>query len=140
MTFTLHPRLAEDCDIIGDLPLCRVLLGPDSRFAWFILVPKRNDIRESYELPSSDQITLMQESAMFGRGIMQAFDGDKLNIGALGNMVPQLHIHHIVRHDGDAAWPGAMWGTPGAKPYSAADSDIIKAQIAALNLSGFTPA
>lgn len=140
MTFTLHPQLIEDCTPIGDLPLCHILLAPDARFAWFILVPKRDSIRESYQLSPDDQVTLMSESAAFGRAIMDGFDGDKLNIGALGNMLPQLHIHHIVRHKGDAAWPGAVWGHPGAKPYSSADLDIIKAQVYAINLPGFTPA
>ncbi len=140
MEFKLHPQLKSDCTILGDLPLCRVLLAPDARFAWFILVPKRPDIRESYQLAASDQLTLMHESAGFGRAVMEAFDGDKLNIGALGNMVPQLHVHHIVRHQGDPAWPGAVWGHPGAKPYSDADIEIIKAQIAKMKLPDFKPA
>ena len=140
MDFTLHPQLVKDCTLIGDFPLCRVLLAPEKRFAWFILVPKRADIRESYQLTEQDQLTLMRESALFGQAIMSAFDGDKLNIGALGNMVPQLHVHHIVRHKGDAAWPGAVWGYPGAKPYSDADLDVIKDQVAAMNLPDFIPA
>jgi len=140
MTFALHPQLINDCIPMGDLPLCRVLLAPDKRFAWFILVPKRANIREAYELNEADQLTLMRESAAFGRAIMTAFDGDKLNIGALGNMVPQLHIHHIVRHKGDAAWPGAVWGCPGASAYSDADLGVIKKQVAAMALPEFIPA
>ena len=137
MTFKLHPRLTRDCIVLGDLPLCTVLLAPDARFAGFILVPRRAGIREAYELSQMDQDVLTRESATFGRAIMQAFDGDKLNVGALGNMVAQLHIHHIVRHEGDAVWPHAVWGNGTPKAYTAADIEIMRASVLGLKLPDF---
>ncbi|MGD8576244.1 MAG: HIT family protein, partial [Thiohalophilus sp.] len=83
----------------------------------FILVPDRDDISEIYELDETDQQQLMQESVILGRAMMRAFKGDKLNIAALGNVVPQLHIHHIVRYRGDPAWPAPVWGRVPAKKY-----------------------
>lgn len=140
MTFTLHPRLKADCTYLGDFPLCRVLLAGDARYPWFILVPRREGIREAFEMNEVDQDVLTRESAVFGRAIMRAFNGDKLNIGALGNMVPQLHVHHIVRHEGDAAWPGAVWGQGEAEAYNEGQVKEMKATLARLNLLGFKPA
>ncbi len=138
--FTLHARLKADCIWLGDLPLCRVLLAGDARFAWFILVPKRSDIREAYQLSQSEQDILSRESAAFSRAIMERFNGDKLNIGALGNMVPQLHIHHIIRHEGDAAWPHAVWGYGEAQRYSAQAIEDMRGAISALGLKGYVAA
>lgn len=73
-------------------------------------MPRRPGIREIHELSEGDQQQLLRESSVLGKGLMEVFSGDKLNIAALGNMVPQLHLHHIVRHEGDAAWPGPVWG------------------------------
>lgn len=140
MNFTLHPRLKSDCVHLGDFPLCRVLLAGDARYAWFILVPRRDGIREAYEMSEADQDILTRESAMFGRAIMKAFDGDKLNIGALGNMVPQLHVHHIVRHEGDAAWPGAVWGQGEAVSYTQEQIATLRAAVIGLGLKGYRPA
>jgi len=140
MTFTLHPRLQADCIHLGDFPLCRVLLAGDARYAWFILVPRREGIREIYEMCEADQDSLTRESAVFGQAIMKAFKGDKLNIGALGNMVPQLHIHHIVRHEGDAAWPGAVWGQGEAQTYCAEQVTAMRETLSGLNLPGFASA
>lgn len=140
MTFTLHSRLQADCTHLGDFPLCRVLLAGDARYAWFILVPRREGIREAYEMSEADQDILTRESAAFGKAIMKAFGGDKLNIGALGNMVPQLHIHHIVRHEGDAAWPDAVWGQGEAQAYSTTQIEDIRQTLSALDLPGFASA
>ena len=140
MTFTLHPRLKTDCLHLGDFPLCRVLLAGDARYAWFILVPRREGIREAYEMSEADQDILTRESAVFGQAIMKAFGGDKLNIGALGNMVPQLHVHHIVRHEGDAAWPGAVWGQGEAQAYSEEQIHAIRQTLSDLDLPDFAPA
>ena len=135
--FTLHSRLAADCISIGTLPLCEILLLNDARYAWFILVPRRAGIREVYEMSEADQQQMTRESSAFGMAIMDAFNGDKLNIGALGNMVPQLHIHHIVRHEGDAAWPGAVWGVGTGVNYAAHKIDEMKAVIAGFKLAGY---
>jgi diadenosine tetraphosphate (Ap4A) HIT family hydrolase len=115
--FELHPQLAADTHVAGDWPLSRVLLMNDAQFPWLILVPRRLALREIYELADADQQQLWHESAALGRALMQLFSGDKLNIGALGNLVPQLHVHHIVRRTGDAAWPAPVWGRVAAQPY-----------------------
>ncbi len=116
-TFTLHPRLAADCILIGRLPLSLLLLFNDARYPWFILVPQREAISEVYQLAEVDQQQLWRESAILGRHLMQSFHADKINIGALGNLVPQLHVHHIARFSTDPAWPGPVWGHSPPEPY-----------------------
>lgn len=116
--FKLHPQLEKDCFVVGDFPLSRLLLMNDSQYPWFILVPRRADIREIYELELTSQQRLLAESSFLARSLMQCYQGDKLNIGALGNMVPQLHLHHIVRHQTDPCWPQPIWGAKPAIPYS----------------------
>ena len=108
--FELHPQLAADCFIVGDLSLCRVLMMNESRYPWFILVPRRADMREMHHLSTADQQQLWQESAQFSQLLEEQFQPDKLNVAAIGNMVPQLHIHHIARYKTDAAWPAPVWG------------------------------
>lgn len=117
MDFELHPRLAADCFALAELPLSRLLLMNDAQYPWCILVPRRAGIREIYELSQADQLALLQESSQLGRAMMTAFDGTKLNVAALGNLVPQLHLHHIVRYEGDPAWPAPVWGRHAARPY-----------------------
>ena len=116
--FGLHPRLAADCHLLGDLGLCRVLLLDDSRYPWLILVPRRAGLGEIHELDVADRAALMQESCQVGEFMLRAFAGDKLNVAALGNLVPQLHLHHVVRHRTDPAWPGPVWGHSAAVPYA----------------------
>jgi diadenosine tetraphosphate (Ap4A) HIT family hydrolase len=118
--FELHPRLAADTTALGDFPLCRLLLMNDANYPWFILVPRRPGAREIYLLEEADQRQIWRESALLSRAVMDAFRGDKLNVAALGNVVPQLHLHHVVRHATDPAWPGPVWGKLPAKPYSEA--------------------
>jgi diadenosine tetraphosphate (Ap4A) HIT family hydrolase len=120
MDFELHDRLAADTFFVVDWPLCRLLLMNDARFPWCILVPRRAGVREIYELGTADRTRLLEESCTLGRALMQAFEGDKLNVAALGNVVPQLHLHHVVRHVGDATWPAPVWGTP-ARAYAEAE-------------------
>lgn len=117
--FVLHPRIAADTIELRQWPLCAVLLMNDARYPWCVLVPRRPDIREIYELSTADQQQLLRESSALGRALMQAFAGTKLNVAALGNVVPQLHVHHIVRFPGDAAWPGPVWGRHAPRPYEA---------------------
>ena len=116
--FELHPRLAQDTLTVGDFPLCRLLLMNDANYPWFILVPRRAEIREIFELEQRDQQQLLVESSQLSRVLNKLFQADKLNIAALGNMVPQLHIHHIVRYQADQAWPNPVWGLFPAKPYA----------------------
>ncbi|WP_194757358.1 HIT domain-containing protein [Aliidiomarina indica] len=120
--FILHEKLDNDCFKVGNLPLCRVLMMNDRQYPWFILVPRRAELREIFELSSEDQRAFWHESAWFGEQIMTMFNGEKLNVAALGNMVPQLHIHHIVRHQYDASWPKPVWGASPARPYSVEDA------------------
>lgn len=129
MAFQLHERLHADTIAIGQTELCDVLLMNDSTWPWVLLVPRREGVREIYELPAVDQVQLLRESSALGQGMMEVFGGDKLNVAALGNMVPQLHIHHIVRFDGDAAWPGPVWGVRPPVPY---DPDALRTRLSEL--------
>jgi len=117
----LHPRLAADTRSLGETSLCYIRWMNDRRFPWVVLVPKRDGIREWYELDSADQhelLDLMNRCALH----LQALTGaGKINIGALGNVVPQLHIHVIARSDGDACWPGPVWGQGQVEPYGEQD-------------------
>lgn len=118
ITESLHPQLRHDCIVMGRFTLCWVLLMKDANFPWVILVPDRKDITEIYQLSNQDQSQLLHESSVLAKILTEVFDADKLNIAALGNVVPQLHIHHIVRYKNDAAWPAPVWGNKPAKPYS----------------------
>ncbi|WP_106476178.1 HIT domain-containing protein [Phytohalomonas tamaricis] len=127
--FELHSRLAADTAPIASLPLCHVLLMNDARYPWVILVPAVANIREIYDLTHSDQTKLWQEITAVGETLMTHFNGDKLNIGALGNQVPQLHVHVIVRFGDDAAWPGPVWGQGQAVPY---DEPLLSQRVSEL--------
>lgn len=130
----IHPQLANDCLVIGRFKLCHLLFVKDANYPWFILVPDRDDIQEIYQLSKQDQAQLMDESCDLGEKLMQIFAGDKLNVAALGNQVPQLHLHHIVRYKSDPAWPGPVWGKVPSRAYSDQQLDdmITKLQHARL--------
>lgn len=127
--FALHAQLAQDCAVVGDLPLDRVLLMNDRNYPWCVLVPRRKGLRELYELGESDLAQFWRESALLGRLLMSYFGGEKLNVAALGNLVPQLHVHHIVRFRRDAAWPRPVWGAVPAAPY---EGDELASVVSAL--------
>jgi diadenosine tetraphosphate (Ap4A) HIT family hydrolase len=110
MSFELHPQLAKDTTIIGQFPLCVALLHKDNAVPWVILVPKRANLKELHHLPMQEQQQFLLESQAVSQALEATFQPDKLNLGALGNMVPQLHIHHIARFKDDVAWPGPVWG------------------------------
>lgn len=112
----LHPTLARDTVEVCRLPLCRVLLMKDSRFPWLILVPER-EAREICELAAADRAELIEEIARASAALQRLFRPDKLNVGALGNVVPQLHVHVVARFATDPAWPGPVWGRGDAVPY-----------------------
>ena len=116
--FVLHERLEADTVSLGQSRLCEVRLMNDSNWPWVLLVPRVADVREIYQLTWEQQQQLLAESSLLGEGMMELFGGDKLNVAALGNMVPQLHLHHIVRYEGDPAWPGPVWGKLPSKPYN----------------------
>lgn len=90
----------------------------DANYPWFILVPDRENITEIFQLDETDQIQLITESSLLSSTITRLFNADKINVAALGNLVPQLHVHHIVRYTTDAAWPAPVWGKLPAKPYT----------------------
>ncbi|WP_457104878.1 HIT domain-containing protein [Methylobacterium sp. P5_C11] len=115
--FTLDPRLAADTVEVGDLSLCRVLLMDDARFPWLILVPRRPDVSEVTDLTETDAATLWQEIRL-ATGVMQTLSRpDKVNVGALGNVVAQLHVHVVGRFRSDPAWPSPVWGFETRTPY-----------------------
>lgn len=119
--FQLHPQLAADGLVLADAPLSRLLLMNDAQYPWCVLVPRREGVRELYELDAADRVQLLEESVQLGQALMQAFAGDKLNVAALGNLVPQLHLHHIVRSRGDPAWPAPVWGRHPPRAYTGAE-------------------
>lgn len=127
--FSLHPQLANDCFVITDFPLSRLLLCNDSAFPWFILVPKVDAIQDIYQLDWQQQQQLLNESSMLSEVLMQEFSGDKMNVAALGNVVPQLHLHHIVRYKSDACWPKPIWGQQALTPYTDEELVAIKSRI-----------
>ena len=118
MTFQLHPRLKQDCIAIGRFELCRLLMMNDSQYPWFILVPERADLQEIYQLSKAERELLAEESSYLAENLAALYKADKMNIAAIGNMVPQLHIHHIVRYQTDKAWPAPVWGKFAAEPYT----------------------
>jgi len=121
----LHPQLAKDCFEIARLPLSRVLLMNDQQYPWIILVPDRDCITEIFHLSDQDQQQLMRESSAVSLALQQQFNADKINIGALGNMVPQLHIHHIARYTTDVAWPSPAWGKYPAQAYPSEGVSVV---------------
>jgi len=116
----LHPQLAQDCLQLGRFPLCRLLLMDDANYPWLILVPDREGVTEIYHLETVDQRLLMEESCLLAQCLAVNWQAHKLNIAALGNVVPQLHIHHIARFRHDPAWPAPVWGKVPPKPYTEA--------------------
>ena len=114
----IHPQLQQDCVVIGRFPLCYLLLIKDANYPWFILVPDRDEINEIFQLSAQDQQQLVKESSLLAEILADKFKADKINIAALGNVVPQLHIHHVVRYRNDSAWPAPIWGAEPVKPYT----------------------
>lgn len=125
LNFQLHPQLKKDCFVLGKFELCQVLLMNDSQFPWFILVPQRENIREIYELTDAEQIMLIRESSYLAKKLVEIFNADKLNVAAIGNIVPQLHLHHVVRYENDKAWAMPVWGGFAAVPYSEQQLDSL---------------
>ena len=109
MAFTLHEKLAADCESLGDLDLCTVLLMRDDRFPWVILVPRIDGLRDFHDLPRDHALILFDEIDRLSRILVDDFKAEKINVAALGNQVPQLHVHVIGRYTRDAAWPGPVW-------------------------------
>ena len=128
-TWSLHPRLKEDTIDIGDLPLCRVLVVKDANYPWLLLVPRRAGAVEIIDLEEVEQAQLMTEISRVARALKDITKCHKLNIAALGNAVPQLHVHIIARRTSDAAWPRPVWGVV---PPLAHDAEEVQNFISAL--------
>ena len=118
-TFTIDDRLLNSTEWLADLPLCRLFLQNDTRYPWFVLVPRIADVTELYQLTEADQTQLMAEISLISRYLKDVCAMHKVNVGALGNVVPQLHIHVLGRDPNDGTWPGPVWGVGVAEPYSA---------------------
>jgi diadenosine tetraphosphate (Ap4A) HIT family hydrolase len=129
MAFDLHPTLVRDTVEIARLPLCRVLLMNDRRFPWLILVPEQEGLREIHELPPADRVRLIEEIAAAGQALQRLSAPDKLNVGALGNVVPQLHVHVVARFKNDDAWPGPVWGSGPAVPYGGEELAALRGRL-----------
>jgi len=128
-SWSLHPQLAKDTVNIGDLPLSRVLVINDANYPWLLLVPRRPGVSEVLDLDEVELAQLWTEIARAGRALKTVTECDKLNIAALGNVVPQLHVHVIARRRSDAAWPKPVWG---AVPPLDHDKDELERFIQAL--------
>ncbi len=137
--FTLHPRLAEDTVPLGRFELSLVRLMDDARYPWFLLVPRVPDAREIYRLAAADQQRLLAESGALCRWMERELRPDKLNLAALGNVVPQLHVHHVARYADDAAWPRPVWGVHPPLPYAPAAREALVARFLARPPEGFVP-
>lgn len=131
----LHAQLKKDCFVLGRFPLSLLLLLNDANYPWFILVPQREHVSEIHQMSEPDQQQLMRESSLLAACIDTAFKADKINVAALGNVVPQLHIHHIVRYKTDPAWPAPVWGKLPALAYSKDEATLLCDQVQVM-LSG----
>ena len=118
--FALHPRLEADTALVADWALSRVLAMNDARYPWLVLVPRQAGLTEIHDLSATDRATLMEEIARAGSALKLLTGAAKINVGALGNLVPQLHIHVVARNPGDFAWPGPVWGQGASQPYDLA--------------------
>jgi diadenosine tetraphosphate (Ap4A) HIT family hydrolase len=128
--FTLDPRIADVSDFVTDLPLCTVRLMHDANYPWLLLVPRRAETAEIGDLPPSQQAQLMTEIARASTALRAAVPCDRINVAALGNAVPVLHVHVIARQVSDPAWPRPVWGSVPAKPYGEGVAERLIATLA----------
>ena len=130
VVFRLHERLEADTIGLGSTSLCEIRLMNDSAWPWVLLVPAVAGIREIYQLSADQQHQLVRESSALSEAMMDVFGGDKMNVAALGNMVPQLHLHYIVRFEGDPAWPGPVWGKQAPVAYFDEELAQVRSRLA----------
>jgi len=138
--FLLHQQLAADTILLGEFPLCQVLLAKDGNFPWLILVPKINDVTEFHQLNDDQQAQFLIESNAVSRLLKDRLSADKINIAALGNMVPQLHIHHVARFKEDVCWPKPIWGQVPAIERTAQQTAVLIEIISTTLQAGFISA
>ncbi len=137
--FELHPRLEQDSILIGRFSLSLLLLSRDANYPWCILVPEREIVQEIHHLGLEDRQQLMVESCRLAEAMDDLFVPDKINIGVLGNIVPQLHVHHVARFKTDVAWPGPVWGAAEPRRYTQDELESITKRIkGALSGDGFS--
>ena len=127
--FELHERLKKDTFPVAPLDVSLLLLMNDRSLPWFILVPQRESIRELDELSREDRAAVMEEVALLSQVLRHLYNPDKINVGALGNLVPQLHVHVLGRYQTDRAWPGPIWGTGPPAPYTQEEADAVCARV-----------
>lgn len=125
----MHPRLQADTFFVADCPLSRVLLMNDARYAWLVLVPRRANISELFELEKASREVLLEEVARCAKTLKTITSAAKINIGALGNLVPQLHVHVVARNPSDPAWPSPVWGHSPAIAYAPAEQAALIARV-----------
>ncbi|WP_343350723.1 HIT family protein [Pseudomonas sediminis] len=135
--FALDSRLQQDCLVIGDFPLCRLLLMNDSNYPWFILVPRREEVSELFQLDADDQRQLWQETTLLAETLKDIFAADKMNVATLGNVVSQLHMHVIVRRREDVSWPAPVWGRHPAQPYNEQQAGQVVDKLRSVLADGF---
>nr|WP_189673447.1 MULTISPECIES: HIT domain-containing protein [unclassified Pseudomonas] len=128
----MDTRLQQDCLVLGDFPLCRLLLSKDANYPWFILVPRRAGVSEVFDLSQEDQAQLFKETTDLSQALKGEFKADKMNVATLGNVVSQLHMHVIVRRHGDVAWPAPVWGKVPAGEYAPGQVDAIRQRLRTL--------
>lgn len=130
--FELDSRLAQDTHCLGDLPLCRLLLSNDSQYPWFILVPRRAEVSELFDLDELARQQLWLETQLLTQRLSEAYKADKMNVATLGNVVSQLHMHIIVRYRTDSAWPAPVWGKHPAQAYTAEQLQAVRYKVRTL--------
>lgn len=136
MIFALHERLEADTIFITDLAHSRVLLMNDSQYPWLVLVPRYQGLRDLHDLPSDKLAEVMEEIRNVSEVLVRDFNAFKINVAALGNMVPQLHIHVVARFEEDPAWPGPIWGVHPPVSYRKEESANLKVSLEAAIWSG----
>jgi diadenosine tetraphosphate (Ap4A) HIT family hydrolase len=131
--FEIDPAFIATSHAVGDLPLCHVRLQDDARYPWLVLIPRLAGLREIEQLSAGDRARLMEEAVLAGKAVrvlggLFDFEVEKLNIGALGNVTAQLHVHVVGRRAEDPAWPGPVWGHSAAEAYDGVADAVLVAE------------
>ena len=127
--FKLHSMLQRDTVLVGEFPLSLLLINQDANYPWAILVPKRSNIEEMYQLNPADRQALLEESCLLASALVKIYKPDKLNIATIGNIVPQLHMHHICRYQTDPCWPAPVWGQMSPSAYTSGALEQFKQRL-----------
>ncbi|MFO8046870.1 MAG: HIT family protein [Halomonas sp.] len=128
----LDERLEEESYPVTELPLCQLRLMDDTRYPWLLLIPRRRGVSELFDLDEADQQQLWREASRIGQALKEFLGGDKLNVASLGNVVPQLHVHLVIRRQSDEAWPGPVWGQGEPRRYNLDELAAMRDRVLAL--------